>query len=54
MGGMTVCDKVALGVVLTSRLLSCAKNQSSLLGGTPREGTYDNLGVLLEVLSSGT
>lgn len=30
-GGVIVCDMVYLGVVSTSRLLSCDKSQSSLL-----------------------
>ena len=30
-GGVIVCDTVYLGVVSTSRLLSCDKSQSSLL-----------------------
>lgn len=35
-------DKVCLHVVLTSRLLSCDKSQSSLVGETPGEGICDN------------
>lgn len=33
----TVCDKVCLGMMLTSSLLSCDKSQSSLFDETPGE-----------------
>lgn len=36
-----VCDKVCLGMVWTSSLLSRDKSQTSLDGETPREGIYD-------------
>ena len=42
MGGVTVCDRVCLSVVSTSSLLSCDKNQSSLVDETPGEGIYNN------------
>lgn len=42
MGGIIVCDKVWLGIVLTSSPLSCDDSQSSLVDGTPGKGTYDN------------
>lgn len=38
MGGMIVCDKVCLGGVLTSSLLSCDKSQSLLLDETSGRG----------------
>ena len=34
MGDVTICDKVSLGVVLTSSLLSCDKSHSSLVDET--------------------
>lgn len=40
-GDMTVYDKVCLGVVSTSSLLSYGKHQSSLVDETPGEGSYD-------------
>ena len=40
-GGVIVCDKVCLGVVSTSRLLSCDKSQSRLVDETSGEGIYD-------------
>ena len=41
MGGVIVCDKVCLGVVLSSSLLSCEKSPSSLIDEYPGEGIYD-------------
>lgn len=35
---MILYDKVCLGVVLTSSLLSCDKSQSSLVDETPGKG----------------
>lgn len=43
---------VWLGVVWTSRLLSC-DDSSSLVDETPREGIYVTAELLLEDLSSG-
>lgn len=42
MGSVNVCDKVCLGVVLTSSLLCCDEIQSPVIGETPWEGIYDN------------
>ena len=42
MGGVIVCDKMCLGVVSTSSLLSCAKSPSSLVDEYPGEGIYDS------------
>lgn len=41
MGEMRVCSKVCLGVVSTSRLLSCDRSPSSLVDGTQGRG-HDN------------
>lgn len=35
-----VCDKVSLGVVLTSSVLSCHKSPSSLVNETLGKGIY--------------
>lgn len=40
MGDVIVCDKVCLGVVLSS-ILSCDKSQSSLVDEIPGDGTND-------------
>ena len=60
MGGMTVCDKVCLGVVSISSLLPCDKSQSPLVdeGGSRAEGSGERRGLmtvefLLENLSLG-
>lgn len=42
MGNMIACDKVCLGMALTSKLLSCDKSRSSLVAETSREGIYDS------------
>lgn len=42
MEGITVCDKVYLGVVLICSLLFYDKCQSSLVGDTAGERIYDN------------
>lgn len=42
MGGIIICDKVSLGIVLASHLLSWDKSQSSLVDEIPGEGIYDN------------
>lgn len=39
--GMTVCEKVCLGVVSTFSLLSCDRSRISLVDETPWEGIYD-------------
>lgn len=38
MGDRMVCDRVCLGVAWTSSLLSCDKDQSSLVDETPGAG----------------
>lgn len=42
MGGMTVYDKVCVGVVLTSSFLSCDKSQPSPVDDIPQKETDDN------------
>ena len=52
MNDMIVYDHVCLGVVLTSSLLFCDKNQFSLVNEAPKEG-FMAIEFLLEHLSSG-
>lgn len=52
MGGVIVCDKVCVGVVSSSSLLSCEKSPSFLIDEYPGEGFMTNV-ILLQDLTFG-
>lgn len=42
MGGVIIYDRVCVGAVSTSSILSCDKSPSSLADGSLGDGTYDS------------